>query len=137
MPNPFGRKTSYRCGEYFSIVKSSDNWPIRCIILRRLKLGQPRRCLALLSEVISRVIRRRPLFAPRKDIADLPILALWRCIRILPISDSHRATPLMIGWQPILLAIFLAQPFAKFFRILPTHIHRRMVGSLLKSRLLP
>ena len=137
MPSPFGRKLPAAAVNTFPSLNPLITGQLDDIISRRLKLGQPRRCLALLSEVISRVIRRRPLFAPRKDIRDFHILALRRCVRILPISDPHRATPLMIRRQPIPLAFLPAQPFAKCFRILPTHIYRRMVGSLLKPRLLP
>ena len=130
-------ETSYRCRKHLSVVKSFDHWPTRYIISRRFKFGQPRHRLALFSEIISRVIRRRPLLAPRKDIRDFHILAPRRCIRILLISNADRATLLMIRWQPIRLAFLPAQPFAKRFRILPIQIHSRMFVSLRKRRLLP
>ena len=72
--------------------------------------------------------------SPRKDVGDHHLLALRRCDSILLIPDSHGAAPLMICWQPIRLVFLLAQPFAKCPGILPTHVHRGMVGGLWKIR---
>jgi Bacterial protein of unknown function (DUF899) len=48
--------------------------------VRHLKLGQCARPLALLTKVVSRIIRRWPLFTPRKGVFDIHIL----CSAALP-----------------------------------------------------
>src|SRR5580658_6242732 len=81
------REAPHRRGVRKSIAISGNH--------KRTPVGRARR--SLFSGIVASSLGRRPLGPPRKHLGDLFVFRAGRYERVLPLPNSHRATPFVIA----------------------------------------